>query len=322
MKKKLRMMVLFILVVLILSACNMPGAKPNPTPILFPTPNYTMTALFSQEGEIPPTITPPVVVVTQVEQTAAPTTAPAEATNTPVVLTATSASTSTSTVAAATNTAQPIRGGQWVYAKKMSTAPTFDGVWDEWDSTKYPATYVVYGKSEWKDSADLEASFRTAWDNDYFYVAVKVYDDKYVQDATGMDIYKGDSIEILLDTNLYGDLNTAYLSNDDYQIGISPGKGSIEGEKEVFRWFPSGSAGGVSGTKVASTKEDGIYRIEIAIPWSAFGVSPSSGKQFGFGLSVSDNDNSGEKLQQSMVSNLPYRSLVDPTTWTVITLSN
>ena len=89
----------------------------------------------------------------------------------------------------------------------MSTAPTFDSVWDEWDSTKYPATYVVFGKSEWKDSADLEASFRTAWDNDYLYVAVKVYDDKYVQDATGMDIYKGDSIEILLDTNLYGDLN-------------------------------------------------------------------------------------------------------------------
>ena len=84
----------------------MPGAKPNPTPILFPTPNYTMTALFSQEGEIPPTITPPVVVVvTQVEQTAAPTSEPIEVTNTPVVVLATA----TPIVAAATNTAQPIR---------------------------------------------------------------------------------------------------------------------------------------------------------------------------------------------------------------------
>lgn len=317
MTKKLKMMVLIILAVFILSACNMPGAKPNPTPILFPTPNYTMTALFSQEGEIPPTITPP-VVVTQVEQTTAPTGEPADVTNTPVVILATA----TPSVAAATNTAQPIRGGQWVYAKKMDTPPVFDSVWDEWKSTKYPATYVVYGKSEWKGSEDLEASFRVAWDKDYLYVAVKVYDDKYVQEATGKDIYLGDSIEVLLDTNLYGDLNTTYLSNDDYQLGISPGKGSIDGEKEVYRWFPSGSAGGISGVKGASTMDDGIYRVEAAIPWSAFGVTPASGQQFGFGLSVSDNDNPGEKLQQSMVSNLPYRRLVDPTTWTVLTLSN
>ncbi len=319
MKKKMKMVVLIILAVLILSACNMPGSKPNPTPILFPTPNYTMTALFSQEGEIPPTITPPVVVVvTQVEPTALPTDEPSVATNTPVVSTAVP----TATVAAATNTAQPIRGGQWVYAKKMSSAPKFDSVWDEWESTKYPATYVVYGKGEWKGSEDLEASFRVAWDKDYLYVAVKVYDDKYVQEATGKEIYLGDSIEILLDTNLYGDLNTTYLSNDDYQIGISPGKGSIDGEKEVYRWFPSGSSGGISGTKVASSKEDGIYRVEAAIPWSTFGVTPASGQQFGFGLSISDNDNPGEKLQQSMVSNLAYRSLVDPTTWTVLTLNN
>lgn len=321
MPKKIQIIAAVILAVIILTACNMPGVKPNPTPILFPTPNYTMTALFSQDSEIPPTVTAPaVVVVTQVQETEEPTEV-VQATSTPIVLTAT-ATTVTTLSPTATNTAQTIRGGQWVYAKKMSDAPTFDSVWDEWESTKYPATYVVYGKGDWTNSEDLEASFRVAWDSDYLYVAVKVYDDKYIQDATGMNIYKGDSIEILLDTNLYGDLNANYLSGDDYQIGISPGKISIDGEKEVFRWFPSGSAGGISGAKVASSKEDGIYRVEAAIPWSAFGVSPSSGKQFGFGLSISDNDNAGEQLQQTMVSNLPYRSLVNPTTWTVLTLSN
>ena len=320
MAKYTRIATIAILAVLILTACNMPGMKPNPTPIVFPTPNYTMTAVFSQEGEIPPTITPPAVVVTQ-QETSAATKAP---TKTPNVVTATPTDdgpTKTSTVAA-TNTAQSIRGGQWVYAKKMSTAPTLDSVWDEWEGTKYPATYVVYGASEWTNSEDLEASFRVAWDNDYLYIAVKVFDDRYIQDATGMDIYLGDSLEILLDTNLYGDSGTAYLSGDDYQIGISPGKIDIDGDKEVFRWFPSGSAGGISGAKVASSEGEGVYRVEAAIPWSAFGVSPAAGKQFGFGLSVSDNDNPGEKLQQTMVSNLPYRSLVNPTTWTVLTLQN
>ncbi len=321
MPKQINKKVAVVLILFVLTACNMPGVKPNPTPILFPTPNYTMTALFSQDSEIPPTVTAPaVVVITEEEPTTQPTQA-VMATSTPMVVTAT-ATTASTLAPTATSTAETIRGGQWVYAKKMTTAPTMDSVWDEWDSTKYPATYVVYGKGDWTGSEDLEASFRVAWDSDYLYVAVKVYDDKYIQDATGADLYKGDSIEILLDTNLYGDLNSAYLSGDDYQIGISPGKINIDGEKEVFRWFPSGSAGGISGAKVASSKEEGIYRVEAAIPWSAFGVSPASGKQFGFGLSVSDNDNPGEKLQQTMVSDLPYRSLVNPTTWTVLTLSN
>lgn len=322
--KKIRLFLIIIIVVLAVSACNMPGAKPNPTPILFPTPNYTMTALFSQDSQIPPTITPPIMVISPtppVEQaTTVPTSEPTSVpTNTPVVVTATATATAKSVTP--TNT-QTIRGGTWVTAKYLSTAPTLDGVWDEWDTTKYPAAYVVYGANERKSAEDLEGSFRVGWNNDYLFVAVKVLDDKYVQNATGQDIYKGDSIEILFDLNLYGDLNSDYLSADDYQLGISPGKGGIDGEKEAFLWFPTAHTGGKSNVKIGSTLEDGIYRVEMAIPWSVLGVSsPASGQQYGFGLSVSDNDNSSENVQQSMVSNLPYRSLVDPTTWTLLILN-
>ncbi|PKO17883.1 MAG: hypothetical protein CVU39_05220 [Chloroflexi bacterium HGW-Chloroflexi-10] len=318
MAKKIQLGSLMFLFVAILSACNFPGQKTNPTPF-FPTPNYTMTALFSME--IPPTITPPAVVVTVVDNNPLPTQTPAaQATNTPVVVTALPTAVATQ-AAAATNTAITVRGGQWATAKFLSTAPKMDGDWGEWETTKYPAAYVVWGTADRKNEADLEGSYRIGWDSEYLFVAIKVLDDAYVQNASGQNMYKGDSIEILFDTNLYGDLNSNSLSADDFQIGISAGKGSITGEKEAYLWYPSSKAGSLSNVKIASTNEEGAYRVEIAIPWSVFGITPASGQQYGLGISVSDNDKESENLQQSMVSNLPYRSFLNPTTWTVVTLS-
>lgn len=322
MKKKTLQSTSLLLLLLMLSACNMPGIKSNPTPILFPTPNYTMTALFSTDGDTMPTATQPEVIVTVLEPTQAATLAP---TNTPIVVTATTLPTFTPLPTAtsnptATNTVT-IRGGFWVTATYLSTPPTLDSVWDEWTNTKYPAKYVAYGKENWVNSDDLEGSFRLGWDKDYLYVAVKVLDDKYVQNASGADLYKGDSIEILLDTNLYGDLDSKSLSADDFQIGISPGKGGVDGIKEGYIWYPTSKTGGISGIKIGSSAGSGVYRVETAIPWSTFGITPASGQQYGFGISFSDNDNESSNVQQSLVSNLPNRSLVDPTTWTVLTLT-
>lgn len=313
--------VIFLVGFVLLTACNIPGLKPNPTPILFPTPNFTMTALFSKDAEIPPTITPADVeeteAATSIPETAVATQIPS---STPLIITATPGANNTATQAATATSISTTRGGNWASAKYMSTAPTIDGVWDEWDTTQYPANYVVFGAGNWKNKEDLSSSFRVGWNNEYLFIAVKVYDDIYVQKETGQYIYKGDSLEVLLDTNLYGDLNYAALSSDDYQIGISPGKNDVNGAKEAFLWFPSSKAGGLSNVKIAAVRNDGIYRVEAAIPWSIFGISPASGQQYGFGLSVSDNDNTSENVQQSMVSDLPYRNLVDPTTWTVLTL--
>jgi hypothetical protein len=319
--KHLRTFGILLLGLILLTGCNIPGIKTNPTPILFPTPNYTMTALFSKDAEIPPTITPAAAVVT-VENTVvieATATSP-EPSKTPVVFTATAEETPTATKMVTSTATTTSRGGDWVYAKYLSTAPTIDGVWDEWDTTQYASNYVVYGSGNWKSKEDLSSSFRVGWNSEYLFIAVKVYDDTYAQKETGQNLYKGDSLEILLDTNLYGDLNYAALSSDDFQIGISPGKNDINGEKEAFLWFPSSKSGGLSNVKIASAKNEGVYRVEAAIPWSVYGITPSSGQQFGFGVSVSDNDLTGENVQQSMVSNLPYRSLVNPTTWTVLTL--
>jgi hypothetical protein len=193
--------------------------------------------------------------------------------------------------------------------------PTIDGDWSEWPNAEIPAGYVVFGGGNWVNANDLNASFKTAYDANNLYIAAKVVDDVYAQNATGYKIYLGDSLEILLDTNLQGDYNDRGLSSDDYQLGISPGKGSITGTKEAFLWYPSNLRGARTSVVIATQSLSDGYRIEAAIPWKIFGITPSSGKHYGFTFSVSDNDNQTQNLQESMVSNVSGRRFLNPTTW-------
>ncbi len=128
---------------------------------------------------------------TSAAPTALPTVAAVFPTNTPT--------------SAATATAVPRAAGS-VKAPYLSKAPTLDGVWDEWDTKAYPAKFIVYGKDKIDGDQDLEGSYRIGWDSTYLYLAVKVIDDKYAQNASGQDLYKVDSIELLLDTNLWVDI--------------------------------------------------------------------------------------------------------------------
>lgn len=312
MSKKGLIFLSLLCVVSLLSACNLPG-QAKPTQDLFPTPNLTLTALF-EPGGIPPTVTPPAVVTATSGATAAPTNTPLPA------ATATTAPTATATKVPPSATPST-RPGPAVKAEYLSTAPKIDGDWGEWKTDAYPARFVVYGASNWKNSDDLEGSFRVGWDNTYLYVAVKVLDDSYVQIASGAEIYKGDSLELLFDSDLWGDFAVRSLSGDDYQIGISPGKDKIGGEPSAYLWYPSGKAGSLSDVKIAAVSSTGVYRVEFAIPWKTLGVTPASGSQFGFGISVSDNDQSGTKTQQTMVSNLQNRNFLDPGTWGTLTLT-
>ncbi len=139
---------------------------------------------------------------------------------------------------------------------------------------------------------------------------------------TGANLFKGDSLEILLDTDVSADFYVTTLSPDDFQLGISDGRPNVSGTKEAYLWLPTNIAGSRSSVKIASSRSDadGITRIEVAIPWTIFGITPASGDHFGFVLSASDNDNSADNVQQSMVSNVKTRVLTNPTTWGDLTL--
>jgi hypothetical protein len=323
MKKSLTLISLLAIGAVILAGCNLPLA-PTPTPFVFPTPNMTMTALFNPTLLIPPTVTlPPVQTATSAPQENPTATQPPQVQPTSTQPAPTLAVATATSKPAAQPSATPnldIRTGVSIEAAYVATPPTIDGEWTEWNARAYPAAAVVWGKDNWKDDADLEASFRAAWDNTNLYIAVKTRDDAYVQNATGKEIFMGDSVEILLDSNVRADYYVSDINADDFKLGLSPGSPTAGNMPFAYLWYPAAKEGAQSGVKIAAVSSAGVWRLEAAIPWSVFGISPASGQHFGFGLSVSDNDNPAKNAQQTMVSNLANRDFTDPTTWGDLTL--
>ena len=196
---------------------------------------------------------------------------------------------------------------------ETSTGP--DGGWGDWVATEYSANYVVWGDENWKNSDDLSSSIMVEWDEDYLYVAWKVFDDKYVQISTGDEIYLGDSVEVLLDTFVQADYWYQYIDWDDFQIGVSPGKTAIGNKTQAYIWYPSNKTGSTTKVIIGTKAIGDGYRVTIGIPWKTLGVTPYVGAHYGFAASVSDDDSKHGGEQQSMVSSSPYRILTDPTTW-------
>lgn len=186
---------------------------------------------------------------------------------------------------------------------------------DDWPSEIYSMSNVTYGAGNWVGANDLSGTYRLGWDATYLYVAATIKDDIYAQNASGANLYMGDSLEVLLDTTLFGVFYYNRLSADDYQLGISPGRPDVNGTKEAYLWYPTTIAGSRSEVKIASIRTDGVTKIEAFIPWSVFNVTPAANKAFGFALSYSDNDNTNKNLQQTMISSSPNRHLTLPMTW-------
>ena len=311
MKQPIKIIVVILVIAFAASACSLPFFNQD-EPDVQVTPNLTLTALFDTSHNIPATITP---AVNPTDMPVLPT-VPVP-TNTPLP-TNTVAPTVAPTAVPATPDPMIRPGGSFV-AKYITTAPVLDGTYAEWiDKTeKYKLPYRVWGANKWKDQADLEGAFGAVWDDTYLYISVKVTDDSYNQRKSGEMLYLGDSVEILIDGNLYGDYYVQGLDGDDFQIGLSAGNAAASINPEAYIWFPTSKKG--TSTKIQMSKvfetESHIYRVEAAIPWSLLGVTPKSGLHIGFAVSISDNDQPEANVQDTMISTTAYRNFLNPDTW-------
>lgn len=297
-------------------ACKLPSITP-PTPFVYPTPDLTVTALsefvatIAYQTPIVPTATPTYVLPVTATPSPSVTLPPATPTNTPIPPSATSTATGTPVSLAG----PAVRPGTRIKAYYLRQEPTIDGVFDEWEVDRYPVDNVVYGADQWSGKDDLSANVMVGWDDYNLYIAARVIDDKYAQNTTGKNLFKGDSLEVLIDTMVANDFYMQSLSLDDYQLGVSPGSPQPGTNAEAYLWYPRSLRGAREIVNISATlKEDG-YRVEVKIPWSTFEIIPVKGRHYGFAFSVSDNDLSDENVQQSMVSTSPKRRLTNPMTW-------
>lgn len=233
--------------------------------------------------------------------------------------------TSTTAPTVPANTPAPLDGSASVIAKRTGSI-TADGNLTEWgNEAKIPSQHQVFAVSDWDFTDDVYANWQLSWDNNNLYVAASVTDDRHVQIAEPRFAYRGDSVEMQIDTDSSDD-GDEQVNLDDYQVLFSPGNfNNIQPSSFRFRGNPStGRPIAYTGqaVQVGSVKSSNGYVVEAIVPWSDLGVSPSQGMKLRIALNVSDNDTAGTTVQEVMKSHVATREWRDPSTWALFQLGN
>ncbi|WP_438446362.1 sugar-binding protein [Gorillibacterium sp. sgz5001074] len=156
-----------------------------------------------------------------------------------------------------------------VEAKKTMSPITVDGALNEtvWSMAKQIKKTAV-------GTSDNTATFGVLWDQQYLYVGVKVLDGSLANDSS----YPGDddSVEIYIDGN--HNRGTVYDGSDRLYI-----KGWYDPTLFEKKWRLDGVLHGGASIQ-------GGYSVELAIPWSTFGIVPTAGMTVGFDVGVNDDE--------------------------------
>lgn len=171
-------------------------------------------------------------------------------------------------------------------------------------------------------ATDLAGRVRFAYDRDFLYVAFLADDEGYVP-YSGADhrFFRGDSPQLLLDTDLAGDFENNRVNAGDLQVDLLPGQRAPGYLPRAAIWqLESLTARDFSEALVAAEQTNSGYFLEAALPWNVLGIDPRPGFRLGFAASLSDNDTPGTDMQECMISTAPGRNWQDPTTWGTLVL--
>lgn len=169
--------------------------------------------------------------------------------------------------------------------------------------------HVTWGGAQWKSPSDLRAKVALAWRPDLLYLSAEVTDDQLRQDQHGAEIWKGDCVQLLLDTRPGQDFTRTAFGEGQFQIALCPGNFEHRGDPladcppQIHGFKPEGIA--LTGAMVAALPTEHGYTLEAAIPWKALGVpSPANGLPLHFEIAVFDADGA-EDRPKSLLSLSP-----------------
>lgn len=132
---------------------------------------------------------------------------------------------------------------------------------------------------------DLEGSFGMSWDENYLYFSANVTDDTIMSGENPAEIYRGDCIELYLDTKSKGK-NFIWGDKDYYQIGLAPA--CAAGKPIAWAWFQGGEQ--PQDIKIASKTTPKGYIIEVSIRTEFLKFVPKPGEEFGMSAALHDLD--------------------------------
>jgi len=181
---------------------------------------------------------------------------------------------------------------------KISGIINVDAILNEWD----PSSAIFISDKATQPLDDCSGIFYMMWDKRDLCFAAKVYDDDLIQGEHGERIHAEDGVQFDLDIDRDGDRNRTAFSDDDFQIGFSPG--NFDDEKpEIWGWNP-GNGGRAMGSpenaEIASVEFGEGWIIEARIDIGELNSDLTGIKEFregmiiGFGRCINDYDIAGE----------------------------
>lgn len=189
-----------------------------------------------------------------------------------------------------------------------------DGLVEEWGAESIPLTIAHFGAEEWSGPQDLSGAGWLGWNEERLFLAVNVIDDRYVQTQKSWEMFRGDSVEFWLDSDLAGDFDIAQGNFDDWQFGFSPGNFSTLPSEGVL-YLPVRNATLHQQIFVAAQPNANGYTLEASIPWGLLSVQPQPGMVLGYAIDLSDNDDPLSAQQQTQVNHNPNFRFNVPTTF-------
>ena len=152
-----------------------------------------------------------------------------------------------------------------------------EAAWEQ--ATAYSLENVNNGTVD--DAADLSATFKTLWDDQYLYLLIDVTDDVLVPVEDADKPYNYDGVEVYIDAT--NDKTESYNTNDRQIIYTYQGDSLLGG---------SGTLSFDNAQAAQSTTATG-YRVEIALAWADLNLTPTAGHYLGLDVMVADNDTPG-----------------------------
>jgi hypothetical protein len=173
-----------------------------------------------------------------------------------------------------------------------------DGRLDEWEHapgvSPGPAAEYDEGSTGPESAGDLSATARFLWDDKALYAAFDVTDDVFWQEASGMDVWRGDSVQVAFDTALNAPPGAGGYDQDDYEYTFARTDAGVT----VARYHgPIGRGPGLlESLEVAVERGEGRTVYEIAIPWAELEpFVPKGEARFGLSILINDADGYGRK---------------------------
>ena len=181
-------------------------------------------------------------------------------------------------------------------ANRTSNRPTIDGMLEDWQLEEFTQVAdeadLAYRKAPWQGPADLSFLYSLAYDDDHFFVALKVRDQVHVSPVKAKEPWRGDSVQLAFgvasgDDGKFQSLRAFSFELDRANTGIAKDlnpakippfvKRTLKGEELTFR--------------ISRDDDTGTTVYEIALPWTlACDRSFPENDVIGFGALVNDAD--------------------------------